>query len=87
MPGYKTSESLAAIEAAIAGFKRATITQLEREQETAEDRILRDKLIKKINARRIAIQHAADALWPYTEADNAPIRRAFQLQLDRPFNG
>ncbi|MDB6173986.1 MAG: hypothetical protein JWL59_3297 [Chthoniobacteraceae bacterium] len=87
LPGYKTAESLADIEATIAGFKRATITQHEREQETAEDRITRDKLIKKINARRIAIQHAADALWPYTESDNAPIRRAFEIPPDRPFNG
>jgi hypothetical protein len=87
LPGYKTPESLAAIEGAIAGFKRATITQHERDQETAEDRIARDKLIKRINARRIAIQHAADALWPYSESDNAPIRRAFQIPLDRPFNG
>ena len=26
-----------------------------------------------------ALRHAADALWPYTDSDNAPTRKAFQL--------
>jgi len=43
--------------------------------------------VRKINARRIAIQHAADALWPYTEEGNAPVRQLFKLPVDRPFNG
>ncbi len=35
----------------------------------------------------MAIQHAADALWPYTEDDNRPIRKRFKLPLERPFTG
>ena len=55
--------------------------------EVSYKRIARDNLVRKINARRMAIQHAADALWPYTDSDNTPTRRAFQLPPDRPFNG
>jgi hypothetical protein len=87
LPGYKTPESLAAIQTAIDAYKEATATQAERDQEAADDRIARDKLIKKINSRRMAIQHAADALWPYTDDDHHPVRKLFKLPLDRPFNG
>jgi|ERR1051326_886617 hypothetical protein len=37
--------------------------------------------------RRITIQLAADAEWPYRKPENAGIRREFQLLPDRPFNG
>jgi hypothetical protein len=87
LPGNKTPESITAIETAIRDYQAATATQAERDQEASDDRIARDKLIKKINARRMAIQHAADALWPYTDEDHHPIRRLFKLPLDRPFNG
>ena len=87
LPGYKTPEALAKIATDIAAYKTATATQSERDQDAAEDRIERDALVKKINARRTAIQHAADALWPYTTEANGPIRKRFKLQPDRPFNG
>ena len=87
LPGYKTPESITALETTISDYQEATATQAERDQEAADDRIARDKLIKKINSRRMAIQHAADALWPYTDSDHAPVRRLFKLPLDRPFNG
>ena len=87
LPGFKTPESLKTIADAIAAYKAATATQQEAEEEAGQDRIARDKLIKKINSRRLAIQHAADALWPYTAEDHAPARRAFKLPPDRPFNG
>ncbi len=44
-------------------------------------------LIHSITDRRIQLQHAADAEWPYTNAANAGIRSEFQLPLSRPFNG
>ncbi len=87
LPGFKTPASLAAIAQAVKDYKEATATQQESDEQAGQDRIARDKLVKKINARRMAIQHAADALWPYTDSDNAPTRRAFQLPPDRPFNG
>ncbi len=87
LPGYKTPEALAQIAADIAAYKTATASQSEKDEDAEKDRIQRDALVKKINARRTAIQHAADALWPYTEEDNRPTRKRFKLQLDRPFNG
>ena len=87
LPGFKTPAALQTIAAAIAAYKAATATQQESDEQAGQDRIARDKLVKKINARRIALQHAADALYPYTDPDNLPTRRAFQLPPDRPFNG
>ena len=87
LPGYKTPKSLAAIGKAIGDYQSATATQAERELDAENDRIARDNLVCKINARRMAIQHAADALWTYTDPDNTPTRKAFQLPPDRPFNG
>lgn len=84
LPGYKTPASLLAIANAIATYKAATADQAEVDREAGEDRIARDKLIKKINARRTAIQHAADSLWPYTDEDNAPLRGLFHLPRSRP---
>ena len=87
LPGYKTPAAITAIENAIAAYKNATLTQAEVDEETSRDRIERDKLVRKINSRRIAIQHAADALFPYTNPDHAPTRRRFALPPDRPVSG
>lgn len=43
------------------------------------DTTSRDKLRKTINTRRSATQHAADAIWPYTDEANAGHRKAFEL--------
>ena len=87
LPGYKTPEALARIATDIQAYKDATASQSERDEAAEQDRIQRDALVKKINARRTATQHAADALWPYTEEASRPIRKRFKLPLDRPFNG
>ena len=84
LPGFGTPASIQAITDAIATYKSATADQAERDREAGEDRIARDKLIRKINARRIAIQHAADSIWPYTDEDNGPIRGLFHLPKSRP---
>ncbi len=44
-------------------------------------------MVRKINARRLAIQQAFDGLRPYTEEAHHPLRRRFKLPIDRPFNG
>lgn len=87
LPGFKTPAARQAIADAIAAYQTATATQQESDEQAGQDRIACDKLVKAINARRMAIQHAADALYPYTDPDNLPTRRAFQLPPDRPFNG
>jgi hypothetical protein len=66
LPGDKTAEQLKTIADAIAAYAKATASAAEQEQEAEADRIARDRLLRKINSRRMAIQHAADGLWPYT---------------------
>lgn len=84
LPGFGTAASIQVITDAIADYKDATADQAEADREAGEDRIARDKLVRKINARRLAIQHAADSLWPYTDEDNGPIRVLFHLPRSRP---
>ncbi len=84
LPGYGTPADLLVIDNAIKAYKTATATQAERDEESESDRLERDALVRKINARRNAIQHAADALWPYTAAANAPVRKLFKLPKNRP---
>ena len=87
LPGYKTPESIAAVQAALDTYKAADSGQQNAEEDRFTDRSDRDALLTKINARRQAIQHAADALWPYTEDASRPIRKSFQLPLSRPLGG
>jgi hypothetical protein len=86
LPGYRTPAALQAIDDAIKAYKNATATQAEREKDAEEDKNERDALTRTINARRHAIQHAADALWPYTEPANRPMRKLFGLPLNRPMS-
>ena len=44
-------------------------------------------MIREINDRRMEIQFAADAEWPYTTATNATARATFHLPRTRPFGG
>ena len=87
LPGYRTPESIAAVEAVLAKYKEENAAQADAEEGRGTDRIERDALIAKINTRRSAIQHAADALWPYTDDTSRPVRKSFQLPLSRPLGG
>ncbi len=86
LPGHPP-ERIAEIDAAKAAFRDDTAHQADTLEETATDRIERDKLVRKINSRRYAIQNAADRLYPYWNDDLDPTRRLFKLPVDRPFNG
>jgi hypothetical protein len=87
LPGYRTPESIAAVEAARDAYRLTTTDQAEAAEEASKDRIARDALVRKINARRLAIQHAIDGQRPYADEANHPLRRRFKLPTDRPFNG
>ena len=87
LPGYKTDADLKPVTDARAALVLATGGRTDVQEEADKDRLQRDDLIHRINARRLAIQHAVDALHPYTEEASAPIRKIFKLSLDRPFNG
>jgi hypothetical protein len=86
LPGHDTA-GIKVVTDALQAYKHATAGQQTDEEDRGADIIARDALIKKINTRRMAIQHAADALWPYTDKTNKPVRKAFQLPQSRPFNG
>jgi hypothetical protein len=57
------------------------------EPDTVADTAERDRMIGEINDRRMEVQFAADAAWPYTNPANAEARRAFHLPRARPFSG
>jgi len=44
----------------------------------------RDDLIDTLNTCRSAIQHAADAIWPYIDELTRPIRKSFEIPQNRP---
>ncbi len=44
----------------------------------------RNDLLEILNTRRSAIQHAADAIWPYTDELTRPIRKSFEIPQNRP---
>ena len=56
-------------------------------EEAVTDRAQRDAMIREINDRRMEIQFAADAEWPYTTPTNATARTAFHLPRSRPYAG
>ena len=83
LPGYDAAD-LAPIAAATAKYNVAESLSDEADSGQSADRISRDALLKLINTRRSAIQHAADGTWPYTEEANQPFRKSFHLPLSRP---
>lgn len=86
LPGYPAAE-IAKVQTALGKFQGAKSAQQSTTELEAGERTQRDRLVKKINSRRMAIQHAADGLWPYTNKDTRHIRKSFQLPQTRPFNG
>jgi hypothetical protein len=47
----------------------------------------RDAAVNSITDRRVTIQFAADAEWPFTNPANAGIRGEFFLPLSQPLHG
>ena len=61
-------------------------TQTGSQSDATTARAALDTMVKAITDKRISVQYAADAEWPYTDKANAGIRREFFLPVDRPFN-
>ena len=57
------------------------------QSDATTERRQRDAQIASITDRRITIQFAADAEWPYTVDTNAGIRSEFYLPASQPFHG
>lgn len=77
-------EDIQAVEDALAAYRGSEAESATADSDQVGDTTSRDKLVKTINTRLSAIQHAADALWPYTNEDNAAQRKAFELPQNRP---
>lgn len=86
LPGLDTSE-LDLIKIHLGDDRDARDGQGGANEIAGTERMERDGLIKRINGLRIALQHAADRAYPYTDDTNDAARTAFHLPLDRTFNG
>jgi hypothetical protein len=86
LPGHPAAR-ITEIEDLLKTYRNAETDQTKVAEDTGEDRIARDTLVKEINTLRIAIQHAADRIYPYAEEENLPARKTFHLPPDRALNG
>ncbi len=84
LPGFGTPERINAIQLLLTAYKGSEEVQQEGGEGKGLARLSRDELIDTLNTRRSAIQHAADAIWPYTDALTRPIRSSFQIPTARP---
>jgi hypothetical protein len=84
LPGFTTPEKINAIQTLLNTYKDSEEEQQGSGEGKGLTRLSRDELIDTLNTRRSAIQHAADAIWPYTEALTRPIRSSFQIPTARP---
>ena len=84
LPGYKTPEKSPPSSSCSPTTAARTSEQTDTTRDKEITRLDRDELIHVLNTRRSAIQHAADALWPWSDENNRPIRKTFSLPLNRP---
>ena len=86
LPGISAAK-IAALAAARKAYSDAKKPQSDSVSDASDERDERDDLIASITDRRIEIQFAADAEWPYSDEGNAGVRREFYLPLTQPYNG
>jgi len=86
LPGLSAPE-IDLVENHLAEYRGAKDLQTDTKEESGNERVTRDALVKRINALRTALQHAADRAYPYTDEASAPARAAFHLPPDRTFVG
>jgi len=85
LPGYDATE-IATVQTALEAYRGSETESVEADSDQVDETTSRDKLMKTINVRRSAIQHAADGIWPYSDEDNAGMRKAFELSASRPLS-
>jgi len=84
LPGFKTPQKITAVEALLTAYKDDKSDQAGAIKEKELARLDRDDLLHVLNTRRSAVQHAADAIWPWSDEAHRPIRKTFGLPLTRP---
>jgi hypothetical protein len=85
LPGM-TPEKVGALGDLREAYVSANGDQTDEQSSATQERCGRNELVSSIVDRRIQIQLAADAQWPYRVAANEAARREFYLPLDRPFS-
>ena len=83
LPGYKKPEQIATLDALLAQYRDDKSAQQESTRTKELARLTRDDLMSTLNTRRSVIQHAADAIWPWSIEANRPTRKTFALPLTR----
>lgn len=84
LPGFNTPKKITDVEDLLASYKGDKSAQTDAIKEKELARLDRDDLLHVLNTRRSAIQHAADAIWPWNDEAVRPIRKTFSLPLTRP---
>jgi hypothetical protein len=86
LPGYKTPEAIQTVKNLLDAYRQDKAGQQESTRTKELARLDRDSLIDQLNLHRSAVQHAADALWPWSAETSRPTRKTFALPLTRPLN-
>lgn len=84
LPGI-TSDKVEALSELRDSYVSANSSQTDEQSSATQQRSERNELVSSIMDRRIQIQFAADAQWPYRVPANEAARREFFLPLERPF--
>ena len=83
LPGYDAA-GLEKFDTLVGAFETTATAQTAGQEEASLERVGRDALMLRLNAGRLALQHAIDRLHPYSDPASAPIRRTFHLPANRP---
>lgn len=84
LPGFKTPEKIAAVQALLDAYRGAKTQQAEGRKSKELARLSRTELIHVLDTRAASLQHAADNRWPWHNDANRPLRKLFLLPLNRP---
>ena len=86
LPGFD-QEKIDQFETLYLAWLTAEDVQGDRQAAATGTRAGRDNKVESVKNRRIVIQLAVNAQYPYQNKDNVAIRRIFLLPIDRPYTG
>jgi hypothetical protein len=86
LPGI-TPAKVASLPLLLTAYTTAAADPRSQQSDATTRRRQRDAQVHSITDRRLTIQFAADAEWPFTNPANAGIRAEFFLPLSQPFHG
>ncbi len=86
LPGI-TPAKVANLPVLLTAYTTAAANPVSRQSDATTQRKQRDTQVSSITDRRITIQFAADAEWPFSVDANAGIRVEFFLPASQPFHG